>query len=879
MKPPLLPRALLALILPGHVRDALLADLDEEYRRHVRPSTTAVRARVWYWRQALGSVPAALRMRGRRRGEARSAGWFEGLVFDVRYGARFLARRPGFAAAAVATLALGIGANTAIFSIVDAVVIKRLPYRDANRLVRIWSANPRGIPRNSVSPADFFDLRDAARDARAFDAMGAFTAPESSTMRGSGDPIRVTSSMISPALVGLLGVEPVEGRTLLEADAADAGTPGALISERLWQARFGRRSHLASSITVDGSAYAIVGVMPASFAFPSAAVDVWVPIPDSYRRRSRSAHFLDVVGRLAPGASAETASSVLGTIAARLETQYPDTNRGWGITTASLQDSIVGDVRRPLLVLLATVGCVLLIACANVASLVLARGVARSREVAVRTALGASRARVGRQQLVESGIIAALGGAAGLLLAALSIQFLRTRTVIDLPRLTEVTLDVRVLGMTAFVCVVTGLLTGLMPALRSARSDPADSLRGGRPAGAALTTSRSRSLLVTTQVALSTMLVIAAGLLLITFARLTRVDAGFQADRVLLAQVSLTVTRYDPQAWSSFFARTLEELRRLPGVEAAGAVDPLPLSGQQGLMRFGVRFEGRPDPQPGEFDRTYLRRATPDYFSAMGIPLLDGRTFEDGDRADTKPVAVIDRTFADRYFRGQNPIGRKVRSTNDRTFREIVGVVGAVSQTSLEEPAEPHLYVAQSQNPVFSMTFVMRTGLSPAALAPAIRGAVNRIDPEQPVFNVRTLRDVVTGSVASERFNALLLALFAQVALVLSLVGVYGLIAGWVSASTREIGVRLALGAGRGAIYRLVLARGLRLACAGVLIGIMLALAGTRVLGSMLFAVGMWDPGVFAGAALLVLTASVLAAWIPARRALAIDPAAALKAD
>jgi putative ABC transport system permease protein len=427
--------------------------------------------------------------------------------------------------------------------------------------------------------------------------------------------------------------------------------------------------------------------------------------------------------------------------------------------------------------------------------------------------------------------------------------------------------------------VVTGLLTGLMPALRSARSDPADSLRGGRPAGAALTTSRSRSLLVTTQVALSTMLVIAAGLLLITFARLTRVDAGFQADRVLLAQVSLTVTRYDPQAWSSFFARTLEELRRLPGVEAAGAVDPLPLSGQQGLMRFGVRFEGRPDPQPGEFDRSYLRRATPDYFSAMGIPLVEGRTFEDGDRADTKPVAVIDRTFADRYFRGQSPIGRKVRSTNDRTFREIVGVVGAVSQTSLEEPAEPHLYVAQSQNPVFSMTFVMRTGLSPAALAPAIRGAVNRIDPEQPVFNVRTLRDVVTGSVASERFNALLLALFAQVALVLSLVGVYGLIAGWVSASTREIGVRLALGAGRGAIYRLVLARGLRLACAGVLIGIMLALAGTRVLGSMLFGVGMRDPWVFAGAALLVLTASVLAAWIPARRALAIDPAAALKAD
>ena len=879
MKPPLLPRALLALILPADVRQALLADLDEEYLRHVRPSATRMGAAMWYWRQALGSIPAAVRMRRRRREEVRMAGWTEGLLVDLRYGARFLSRRPGFAAAAVATLALGIGANTAIFSIVDGVLIKRLPYRDADRLVRIWSANPRGIPRNTVSPADFFDLRDAAREARAFDELGAFTQPESSTVRGNGEPVRLTASMVTPALIGVLGIEPVAGRILAPADAEQTGTSGALISERLWQARFGRRSMLLQSITVDGSPYTIVGVMPASFAFPSAEVDVWVPIPDSYRRRSRSAHFLDVVGRLAPGVSLEKGSAVMSTIAARLEAQYPDTNRGWGITATTLEDSIVGDVRRPLLVLLATVGCVLLIACANVASLMLARGAARNRELAVRTALGASRARVGRQQLVESGIVAALGGAGGLLIAALSLQFLRTRAIIDLPRLADVGLDVRVLAMTAFVCVATGLLTGVLPALRTARSDPSETLRGGHPAGGGVPMGRSRSLLVTTQIALATALVIAAGLLIITFVRLTRVDAGFQAERVLLAQVSLTVTRYDPQSWSSFFARTLEEIRRLPAVESAGAVDPLPLSGQKGLMRFGVRFEGRPDPQPGEFDRTYLRRATPDYFSAIGIPVLDGRTFDAGDRADTKPVAVIDRTFADRYFPAQNPIGRKVRSTNDRTFREIIGVVGAVSQTSLDEPAEPHLYVAQSQNPVPSMTLVMRTGLDSAALAPAVRAAAGRIDPEQPVFNIRTLQDVVSGSVASERFNALLLALFAQVALALSLVGVYGLIAGWVTASTREIGVRVALGAGIGSIYRLVLGRGLRLACAGVVLGILLALAATRFLGAMLFGVGAWDPGVFAGAAALVLIASVLAAWIPARRALAIDPAAALRAD
>jgi putative ABC transport system permease protein len=878
MTPPRLARALLALILPADVRDAVLTDLDEEYLRHVRPSAARIRAAMWYWRQALGSIPAAVRMRRRRRQEVRLAGWAEGLLFDIRYAARFLVRRPGFAAAAIGTLALGIGANTAIFSIVDGVILKPLPYHDADRLVRIWSANPRGIPRNAMSPADFFDLRDAAREARAFEELGAFTPPESFTVRGSGEASRVTASMVTPALIGMFRVEPIAGRILTPSDAAETATAGALISERLWHARFGGRPTLSRSITVDGAPYTIVGVMPASFAFPSAAVDVWVPIPDAYRRRSRSAHFLEVVGRLAPDVSLEKGTAVLSTSAARLEAQYPDTNRGWGISATTLEESIVGDLRRPLLVLLATVACVLLIACANVASLMLARGSARSRELAVRTALGASRARVGRQQLVESVIVALLGGAAGLALAALTLQYLRSRTVVDLPRLADVSLDLRVLAMTALVCIVTGLLTGVLPALSTARSNPSETLRGGHAAGGA-TAGRSRSVLVTAQIALATTLVIAAALLVMTFARLTRVDAGFQADRVVLAQVSLTVTRYDPQVWSSFFARTLEEIRRLPGVEAAGAVDPLPLSGQKGLMRFGVRFEGRPDPRPGEFDRTYLRRATPDYFSAIGIPVLDGRTFDAGDRADTKPVAVIDRPFADRYFPGQNPIGRKVRSTNDRTFREIVGVVGAVSQTSLAEPAEPHLYVAQSQNPVPAMTFVLRTGSSSAALAPALRAAVSRIDPEQPVFNIRTLRDIVSGSVASERFNALLLALFAQVALALALVGVYGLIAGWVAASTREIGVRVALGAGIGSVYRLVLGRGLRLACAGVVVGLLLALAATRFLGAMLFGVSAWDPSVFAGAAALVLIAALLAAWIPARRALAIDPAAALRAD
>ena len=416
---------------------------------------------------------------------------------------------------------------------------------------------------------------------------------------------------------------------------------------------------------------------------------------------------------------------VLQTVAARLAIQYPETNRGWGVTVVSLQDSVVGDVRTPLLVLVAAVGCVLLIACANVAALLLARGTGRARELAVRIALGATRGRIVRQQLTESITVAVAGGAAGLLIAYWLLDVLPAAAGFDLPRSSEIRLDSRVLAVTAIASVVTGLLCGLVPAWRASRATADDALKSGRTIGSA--GRRVRSLLVAMEVALTVALLIVAGLLIRSFERLTSVDAGFKAERVLLAQVSLPASRSRPAAWSSFFDRSISDLRTLPGVEAAGAGAPLPLSGQQGLLRFGLRIDGRPEPTDGRLDRVYLRWATPGYFQAMGIPLRRGRAFAESDRGDTLPVALIDETLAARHFPGEDPIGQRVRTSNDRTWRQIVGVVGAVRQTGLEEQAEPHLYVAEAQNPSPAMTFVIRTAGDPLALASAVRETIRRI--------------------------------------------------------------------------------------------------------------------------------------------------------
>ena len=595
----------------------------------------------------------------------------------------------------------------------DGVLLRALPYQDPSRLVRVWSANPRGIVHNSVSPPDYFDWRDGTRG---IDALAAFDSADV-TLTGAGLPVRLAASEVTANLAGTLGVAPKAGRWFVPDDTRGDGVPAVVIAEQLWRERFAAAPDIIGRVlALDGRIVSVVGVMPDSFRFPTADTRVWMPLADSLRASSRSARFLGVVGRVSSGVRLDAAADALRTVATRLDAQYPDHNRGWSVTVSSLRDSVVGDVRMPLLVLLAAVACVLLIACANVVGLTLARGVARSRELAVRAAIGATTGRLLRQQIVESTLLALIGGAAGLPLASWTLTALRSMRGVTLPFLERVTLDTRVLAVAAAISLVCGLLTGIMPA-SIVRRGSAAALRDGTHATRRGV--RTRQAIVLVQVAVATALVVASALLLRSFDRLTRVDVGFNAGHALLADVSLPAPRYPRAGRAAFFARALERIRALPGVDAAGAGGPLPLSGQEGLLRFGVRIEGRV-PAPNVPDRTYLRWATPGYFTAMGIELRAGRLFEDSDSASAAPVAVVDELLARRYFGNAPAVGRRVTMSNEAGRpREIIGVVGAVRQTALDRDAEPHVYVPEAQLPSPALTLVIRTREMPGPSPPA----------------------------------------------------------------------------------------------------------------------------------------------------------------
>jgi predicted permease len=805
----------------------------------------------------------------------RASGFFDRNARDLRFAARALRRRPTFTLAAVATLALGIGANTAVFTIVNAVVLRPLPFAQPDRLVRVWSANPRGIARNSVSPPDFFDFRDEAGGSSAVASLAAFTQGDSATLVGA-EPQRVLVSMVSPTLFDTLGVAPAQGRTLVSSDAVDGAAAVAIASDA-----FAKRNgfNIGTQLRIDDGTVTVAGVMPASFVFPSPAVDLWVPLPESLRQRSRSAHYLDVVGRLAHGVSVERATDALRTIAARLATDYPSTNRGWGVTVVSLHESVTGDARTPLLVLLAAVGCVLLIACANVAGLTLANGHERIRELSLRAAIGATPGRLLRQQLLESLLIAVAGGTAAILLAHLSLSALQQLGGLVLPRAESIALDWRVLCVTALVSIATGLLAGAAPAFRASRSDPELSLKGTRVAGLAAPARRVRSILVAAQIAITLCLAVGAGLLVRSFVQLTAVDAGFDARDVVLAQVAFAGSRFEPERWASDVKRGVEELRALPGVVAVGAGSPLPLAGQAGLLRFGVKLEGRPAPADGRSDRAYLRWATPGYFDAMGIALVRGRSFQDFDEFSARPVAVVDTTFVTRFFPGEDPLGRRIQMSNQREPREIIGIVGAVKQSRLEDAADPHVYVPQAQNPSPAMTFVVRSAADPATLAAAVRDRLRQVHPSRPVYNVRTGRDLIAGTLASRRLNTMLVALFAALAGALTMVGMYGLMANAVIEGRKEFGVRLALGASRREVIGMVFRRALAVTIAGILVGVPLALGSVRIVQGMLFETAPRDLATLAGACLALLGIALVASYVPARRAVAANPVDSLRVE
>ena len=872
--PPRLARSLLAVLLPADERRAVLRDLDDEFARHVSPARGPRAASHWYWWQVFGSIRPALAMRRRR-----SSGAFGRAASDIRFALRALKRRPTLTVAAIATLTLGIGANTAIFSVVDAIVLRPLPYHEPERLVRIWSANPRGIPRNSVSPPDYFDFEEQGRASGAFMAISAFTQGDTATagvLPAVSDPSRAIVSMVSVNLFETLQVWPTQGRSFATADAVEGAPRVAIISEIFARTR---GASIGSRVSLDDDPVTIVGIMPAGFGFPSAAVDIWVPMRNALRERSRSGHYLDVVARLNPSATHDGAADVLRTVAARLETAHPTTNRGWGVTLLPLHESVAGDVKRPLLILLGAVGCVLLIACANVAGLLLANGHERARELSLRVAIGASRGRLIGQQLIES-LLLAIGGAVGAVgVAQLALSLLQQADGFALPRAESISLDVRVLAVTAGITLLTGVLCGVAPAIRASRSDPELALKGARAAGPAAPARRLRAVMVAAQIAITLCLCIGAGLLVRSLGRLLAVDAGFDANHAVLAQVSLARSRYEPDRWIAHVARSLDELRALPGVTAVGAGSPLPLAGQQGLLRFGVRIDGQPLPPEGRSDRAYLRWVTPGYFEAIGIPLTAGRAFEDHDDARGVPVAVVDRTFVQRYFPGEQPVGRRIQMTNERTQRQIVGVVGAVRQTRLDDGADPHVYIPHAQNPSPVMTFVVRTAGDPASLAAPVRERLRTVDPSRPVYNVTTAEDLVASTVAPRRFNALLVALFALLAGALTVVGMYGLMAGWVAESRKEFGVRLALGAERSDVVGLVVRRALVITAIGIAVGLPVALASTRLVRTMLFGISGRDLPTIVAACAGLLAVGLAGAYLPARRAVAANPVDSLRGD
>lgn len=870
-----LARYVLARLLPCDVRDAVLADLDAEFRTIVVPAHGRLAGTLWYLSQVLRSLGPAIDMRRRRAAAAQQENcmtrWISDALRDAAFSLRMLRVHRAFASAAIATVALGVAAATTVFSIVDVVLLRPLPYRDAAAIIRVWSSNPRGILRNQVSPADFFDWRDEAPDLE----LAAFLEDDA-TVTSGGDAVRVPAANATANLAQLLGTPPLSGRWFDTGETGGSGRDVVVLGERFWRQRFSADpAMIGRAVDVDGTARTVVGIMPRRFAFPTADVQMWLPLPDDWRSRSRDSHYLGVVGRTPPGQRLSTVTDQLRVIAARLETAYPATNRGWGVTVLPLRDSLVGAARAPLLMLFAAVAAVLLIACANVSGLLLARGVARRREFAVRTAVGASRGRLLRQQIVESAVLSLVGGAGGLLLCTWALAAIRAARVSFVPLAGGLGFDARVAAAAGTASAITALAAGTVPALRAAHADDTGLLKGGdRVAAGNL---RARRALVFVQVAAAAVLLTGGGVLLHSLARISGVAPGFDPDaRALLATISLPATHYSPDGRAAFFERVLQDVDALPGVKAAGAGGPLPLSGQDGLWRFGVILAGRPA-DPSRSDRAYLRWATPGYFGAIGIPLRAGRTFTAADTATSPAVAVIDDTLARRFFQNQNPIGQRLRTTNERNWRLVIGVVGAVRQTALDRDADPHVYVPEAQMPSPSLTLVIRTTGDPRQIAPLVREAVSRTDASIPLANVRTLDDLVAGSIANRRFSALALASFAAAALILTVVGIYGVVAQAIAQSAHEFAIRLALGADTTALLRSTAGGTLGLVLAAMAAGLLIAWRASPVLTGMVFDVTPRDPVAFVGAAAILSITALAASYLPARQVLSVDAVSVLR--
>jgi putative ABC transport system permease protein len=799
---------------------------------------------------------------------------------DIRYAFRRLIKSPAFTLVALLTLALGIGANSAIFSVVNAVLLQPLPYRAPEQIVGIYHLSEGR--RATMSGPNFTDvkkLNTTLQDAAAYTRSRVI-------LTGRGEPVRLDTAEVSATLFDLLGVQAMRGRTFRAEENQPGKTHVAVLSHELWRQRFGgEESIIGQQVTLDGVQYQVIGVMPPKFSFPAARA-LWTPIEytEDFTTKQRGAWYLQAIGRLKPGVSLDQARAEIETIGSQLARQYPDANEGVGITAMSLHEAIVGDVRQAFWVLLGAVGFVLLIACVNVANLLLARAASRESEIAVRTALGANRGRLVRQLLTESVILGLAGGAIGLLLAVWGVEALVALEPQGIPRLNEVQVDPVVIAFTLGLALLTGLLFGVFPALQSTRGGISSSLKeGGRGALTTRGGARMRTTLVIAEVALAVTLLAGAGLLIRSFSRLASVDPGFQVKPALTFELSLPDSRYEERERQvAFFDQLLPRLQAIPGVTTAAGVISLPLSGTSLVLTFEV--EGRPPLPPAQQPAMQVRIATTNYFKAIGIPLKRGRAFSEQDRMSTPQVAVITEAAARQYFPGEDPIGKRIKlgwgNNGKYAGGEVVGIIGDIKDAGLDEPNPPQIFLPYSQWPVQSMAILLETAVPPETVAEPARQAVYSVDGNLPVGNVRTLQQLVARSISQPRFYMTLLSVFAAVALTLAAVGIFGVLSYAVAQRTREIGIRMALGAHESTVLGLVVREAMVMAGAGVVIGLAAALLLTRwLVAQLLFETSAHDPTTFVVVAVLLSAVSLLAAYLPARRATRVDPIVALRAE
>lgn len=801
------------------------------------------------------------------------------LFQDLRYGLRLLAKHPGFTVVAALTLALGIGANTAIFSVVNTVLLRPLPFREPEQLVKLYEALPQGGT-GSVSVPNLQDWR-AQNDV--FTEIAAYQFADFN-LQGKDEPERVSGANVSSNFFDVLGVRPAQGRTFLKGEDESRSERVVVLSNQLWQRNFGSDPQIVGKrLNIGGESYLVVGVMPRGFTYPSRATELWTPLIFTETQLSlRGSHSFNALARLKPGVTLEQAQNEMSAIARRLEQQYPDEQTGRGITLIGLQEEVVQSVRPALLILLGAVGFVLLIACTNVANLLLARAATRQREIAIRTALGAGRARLIRQFLTESVLLALIGGALGLLFAKWGVEGLVALAAGFLPRASEVGLDLRVLGFTLLLSLLTGVVFGLAPALQVSKIDVQEALKEGGSSGTSPRSNWLRNMLAVLEVASALVLLVGAGLLIKSFVRLQQVESGIRTENVITMRITLPTAKYSSaESATNFYNRTLERVSALPGVEAAGVINLLPI--QQYGTNGDVRVEGHPEYPAGRSPLVELRTASPDYFRALGIRLVSGRFFNAQDAGNSQAVAIVNQSFVQTLMPNEDPIGKRLlRDKDDGTdSMTIVGVVSDVKQSGLNQAVRPELYAPYTQ-PMWegmtqSMTLVVRTKSDPSTLVPLIRREVLSVDPYQPIYNVQTMETVIERSVSYNRLNMLLLSIFAALALLLALVGIYSVMSYLVTQHTREIGIRMALGARPWDILKLMLGQGLVLTLIGVVIGMAGAFAMTRVMASLLFGVTATDPLTYLGVSLLLLLVSLLACFIPARRAMKVDPMIALR--